>query len=97
MYNLKFLGDVVDLLVDYFNRFVRKPICVLDLKPYISLLSTEAKSIFRKRISEAAEIKDEESPSSVILLGLNDFFIFYISSPSYGSYFKFCLVTSVFK
>ncbi|KAK6636547.1 hypothetical protein RUM43_010209 [Polyplax serrata] len=62
------IGDITELLLNYFTRFSEKPICVSDLKPYLPLLDEESKSLFIKKIIDIIGLEEEQSPETLPVL-----------------------------
>ena len=59
---------MMDLLVDYFERFGSKPCCMTDLKLYVSSLESSERDEFFSRTAECISLTDKGVPSTVRLL-----------------------------
>ena len=59
---------MMDLLVDYFERFGSKPCCMTDLKLYVSSLESSERDEFFSRTAECISLADKGIPSTVRLL-----------------------------
>ena len=56
---------MMDLLVDYFERFGSKPCCMTDLKLYVSSLESSERDEFFSRTAECISLTDKGVPSTV--------------------------------
>ncbi|XP_005457964.1 N-alpha-acetyltransferase 25, NatB auxiliary subunit [Oreochromis niloticus] len=54
------LGEPLELMVQFFNKFGDKPCCITDLKIYLHLLSPEQHVQFINRLSEAVPLGNQE-------------------------------------
>ncbi|VVC35507.1 Hypothetical protein CINCED_3A005317 [Cinara cedri] len=60
----KYMGNIIDLLTEYFKMFGKKPCCFYDLRPYMSLLKDELLNEFLKALKKIVDLEEGEFPKS---------------------------------